>query len=173
MAMHPPHPSNAKSAHFPMTQCCFKLYAVCLVWMRRAFAVYTRVVYLFIYFILLPVCKLARVPPVAWQRAWQWALLTLRPRPRTARALKIDPGRLTLIENKKNARAERRSRGSTGKMSMLDGGNDEIWDYYSASSDEIPAERICRWAQNVLFMADLMRAVASQYRAAVGTNNPE
>ncbi len=122
MAMHPPHPSNAKSAHFPMTQCCFKLYAVCLVWMRRAFAVYARVVYLFIYFILLPVCKLARVPPVAWQRAWQWALLTLRPRPRTARALKIDPGRLTLIENKKNARAERRSRGSTGKMSMLDVG---------------------------------------------------
>lgn len=99
-----------------MTRWCFKLYAACLVWMRRAFAVYIHLVYLFIYFILLPVCKLARVPPVAWQRAWQWALLTLRPRPRTARALKIDPGRLTLIENKKNARrAERRSHGSTGE----------------------------------------------------------
>lgn len=135
-----------------MTQWCINLYAACLVWMRRAFAVYIRLVYLFIYFVLLPVCKLARVPPVAWQRAWQWALLTLRPRPRTARALKIDPGRLTLIENKKNARrAERRSRGSTGKKGgMLDGGNDEIWDYYRASSDVIPAERIGRWAQNFL-----------------------
>lgn len=75
-----------------------------------------RRIYLFIYFVLLPVCKITSVPSVAWQRAWQWALLTLRPRPRTERALKIDPGRLTLIENKKNARrAERRSHGSTGK----------------------------------------------------------
>lgn len=83
--------------------------------------------YLFIYFVSLPVCKIARVPSVAWQRAWQWALLTLRPRPRTARALKIDPGRLTLIENKKNARrAVRRSHGSTGKRGHV--GWWERWD---------------------------------------------
>lgn len=33
---------------------------------------------------------------------------------------------------------------------MLDGGNDEIWDYYSARSDAIPAKRFGRWAQNFL-----------------------
>lgn len=128
--MHPPHPTNAITLSFPHDSVVFSfislmsgldetifccLYPPCLL------------IYLFIYFVSLPVCKIARVPSVAWQRAWQWALLTLRPRPRTARALKIDPGRLTLIENKKNARrAVRRSHGSTGKRGHV--GWWERWD---------------------------------------------
>jgi len=101
--------------------------------------------YLFNNFVSLPVCKIARVPSVAWQRAWQWALLTLRPRPRTARALKIDPGRLTLIENKKNARrAERRSYGSTGKKGACWMVGTMRYENISARSDAIPAERFGR-----------------------------
>lgn len=131
--------------------------------------------YLFIYLFSLPVCKIARVPLVAWQRAWQWALLTLRPRPRTARALKIDPGRLTLIENKKNARrAERRSYGSTGKKGAC-------WMVGTMRYENITVHARMRYRLSdsagepkmFLFMADLMRAVGSQNQPAVRTNDPE